>query len=356
MNDMEEKVSAFCTKVGLSETQYQEEYSKEEKNYIDNDLEVKPEVIFRKIKARYSTSVRSNAVWYNGFFFGVCKAYDQAALTWEEDVAPRLEYYQNKYGENWIAEAEKAGEVNSDGEPIWHAGNCQYDWMHGMIIPQSEPKRKLLAILTNAEGQTNFTVMYAPAATFTPVPGQRYKFRGSKIKGNKGYWVVNTTTVSRLIEDGGFVPYEEATNLIAEYVNDQIMPFEDTYDLNQLTVVTKEFPSALRFTVTDAMIAGITITDPSKFQNPAQAIDYVEIADMMEDFENNVSVRAEKGIGFNMANESLGIAVIEPYFSKPQNGDPPYPSGNLIGFILNEKLSPIVKTEPNTTVLSSEFD
>lgn len=351
MVEFEEKLEAFLTKVGLSRKEYDAEYESESKKYIDNGLEAKPEIIFRMIKNRYSSSVKSSAVWYNGFFIGIDQVTDWDKKTYEEDVLPTIEAYQQAHGDEWIQYAMAAGETNAKGEAIYNAGNCSQKWQYGKVIPKTLPKRKLYAILTDEDGTTRFAIIYSTLVkNFIPIPGRMYKFRAGKHKG-EDIWELNTTTVSRLIDLGEDVPYEDARNQIEQYVGDIIYTFEDIYPEGAQEVILENNPKKLNIAADVIMITKISIVDPEK-----SSVNFVEVGDMGGDFDENVGLTMAQDLEFNMSTESIGVGIFVPRMKPDKETGGKVPSGRLIGFILNEKLTPIRNVEENTTAFASNFD
>lgn len=352
MTDFNEKLNVFLTKTGLSMADYEKEFAVEAEKYTANGLEAPTEVIFRMIKGRYSTSMKSNAVWYEGYFIGIDKPVDWAKKTYEDDVLPTLEAYKQAYGDEWIAEAEKAGETNSRGQPIYHSGNTNQAWMYGKVIPETQPKRKLYAFLTNEQGEKNFTIVYTMNINgFLPVPGKMYKFRASKNKA-ADVWTINTTTVSKLQSVGGFVAYDDVVKDIDRFIEPTVRVFEKVYDVGaQAITINHAVPKAINFAVNLVMIAGYNIVDPAK-----SSVDFIELTDLAGDWDDNLPVTLDHGLEMNMAQESQGIAIWVPFFKKDKASGGKVPGGQLIGFILNEKVTPIVSPEMNNTTLESEAD
>ena len=350
MSDYDEKLNAFLSKTGLSRKDYDSEFAVEAKKYEENGLEVPTLVIFRVIKGRYSTSMKSNAVWYKGYFIGLDKPVDWAKKTYEEDIEPVLETYKQTYGDDWIAEAQKAGVTNLKGEPIHSSATTNQKWMYGKVIPASEPKRKLYAILEDDAGNRNFTIIYTTNINgFLPVPGQMYKFRAAKHKDTE-IWEINTTGVSKLQIDGGFVPYDQVQADLEEFLDPTIKDFEELYDIpNEQVNFDPSLPKKINFACNMVMIASYNVVSEEK-----SSVDFVELTDLIGDYDDNLPVTLDHGLVMNMAVESQGIAVFVPFFKKDKQSGGKVPGGQLIGFLLNEQISPIPTVEPNTTELKSE--
>jgi len=351
MVEFEEKLEAFLAKVGLTRKEYDAEYENESKKYTDNGLEAKPEIIFRMIKNRYSTSVKSSAVWYNAYFIGVDQVTDWDKKTYDEQVIPIIDAYKQAYGDEWVQYAMAAGEVNAKGEAIYNAGNCGQSWQYGKVIPKSLPKRKLYAIVTDEDGTTRFAIIYTTLiSTFNPIPGRLYKFRAGKHKG-EDIWEFNTTTVSRLVDLGEDVPYDRAIEEIEKYIGDIIYTFEDIYPQGAQEVILENNPKKLNIAADVIMITKISIVDPSK-----STVNFVEVGDMGGDFDENVTFTMGQDLNFTMSDESIGVGIFVPRFKNDKETGGMVPSGRLIGFILNEKLTPIRGVEENTTAFESNFD
>lgn len=350
MYDFGDKLNDFLDQTGLTRAQFEQEFEAETKRHEEAGRKVAPEVVFRIIKGKYTTSRKSKAPWYEGYFIGIDSLTDYAADPYRRRMEIK-DALQKAFGDKWIAEGMKRGQFNEQGKPVWDDENAKFSWQVGQVIPEHSPQRRMWAILTDEEGKKNIAVVYcAHLQVFMPVPGKIYRFRASKYK-REDVWEVRTGVVSRLFDTGKTITYDEATEDCDTYINENFAYFEDVYNMNTLQVEVS--PKPLNFCVNGAMLNNLSITAPDK------NVDYIEVTDIARDFDDKVSMAIEKVLDLNISDGAIGILVWSPYFSNDiETGTLSRPAGRICGFIPNEQLTPTVnpKEISDIEVEENEFD
>ena len=353
MYDFGTRLDTFLKKVGLTQAQFEKEFDAETKRFEDSGSTPNPEVIFRIIRGRYTSSRKSNAMQYTGYFIGIDRENDFEKKVYDKRMETKTALIK-AYKDKWVEEGIKLGKFNSDGEPIHDAESTKLQWMVGKKVEETLPIRNMWGVFTDEAGNTNGMVINCDRpATFVPVPGKMYTFRSSPHK-DTPLWKTYTSAVSRLIETGETVDYETAVDEIDTYFNDHVRCFEDIYDINQLTINDIGLAKDMNFSANIVMINSYSVTKTDYHS------DYVEVVDLNEDYDENVSMSVEKVLDFDIKEGAVGIIVFTPFFvNDKETNTKSRVGGRVCGFIPNDKLTPTVDITPITdddTGLVDNFD
>lgn len=352
MYDFGTRLDKFLKKVGLTTEQFDKEFEVEKKRFEDAGTVINPEVIFRIIRGRYTSSRKSNAIEYTGYFIGIDRLND-FEKSWYDKRMETKKALIEAYKDNWIEEGIKLGKFNDNGDPIHDSDSNKLQWKMGHKIEKSAPTRNMWGIFSDGK-QTNATVVNCnlPFA-FVPVPGRIYKFRSSPHKDTE-IWQTYTSVVSRLIDTGEKVEYEKAVDDIDTFFGDNVRCFEDIYDTNQLAIINNGMPKYMNFSVNTVMINTYSINAPDK------VVDYIEAVDINEDYDENVSMSVEKSLDLNISENAIGILVFTPFFTNDkETNTKSCLGGRVCGFIPDEKLNSKVVVAPITdddSELVDDFD